>query len=329
MNGALARPDLAYLNAQIAQIEQAQQQMMQANQAMAQPNAIFNNPWMQFGGRLMAASDPRREGLGGLGQAIVGQGAALADQQRRQATAQLYQQGMLAQIRAERAKALEAQRRRSVNQAFVEGLPPEMQAAANVDPEAFAKEYAQAQYREPKMSTAQRIFQEMGGQAGVGKSFPDWYAQDYKTGGTTVNVGGVSEPVRKEILAQGNMEDALNRYEELLNEYGTETIPGEGKSRLRAAYTEVLLQAKEMANLGALTGPDLQLIQDTLSDPTDVTAAVRSTDVYKGQVDELRRKISRSRQRLMQTLPAKQRTAVQGETGGWNSTGSGARWREK
>lgn len=40
----------------------------------------IQNPLVQFGARLMAASDPRRQGLGGLGEAVTGTGTMLRQQ---------------------------------------------------------------------------------------------------------------------------------------------------------------------------------------------------------------------------------------------------------
>jgi len=71
-----------------------------------------------------------------------------------------------------------------------------------------------------------------------------------------------------ELATAGN---AMTEYKSLLQEHGTEQWHGQGKLMLGSAYTDLLMQAKELAKLGVLSGPDLELMQKQLYDPTKVS----------------------------------------------------------
>jgi hypothetical protein len=60
----------------------------------------------------------------------------------------------------------------------------------------------------------------------------------------------------------------LDRYAELVGQYGIEAMPGKGKDQLNAVRQGVMLQMKELFNLGVLNGPDLSLMERMIFDPT-------------------------------------------------------------
>ena len=180
-------------------------------------------------------------------------------------------------------------------------------------------------------SNALQIYQEQGGQAGTGKTFQQFYSEDYKGGGVQVSVGGpgelgsvpqgmarvedpdsptgtrlVAEPGSKaetdKLTVLGNLEDALNEYEATLKQYGPEIMAGEGRLALQSTYTPLLMQMKEADNLGALTGPDLELMYQTLTDPTSLTAQLYEktgqTGALVNQLDVIRKRVQNQRRRL-------------------------------
>jgi len=71
-----------------------------------------------------------------------------------------------------------------------------------------------------------------------------------------------------------NIRSQLGRYREALTQFGAETLPGPAKDRLRGTRTQLLLELKTLNELGALTGPDLDLMDDLLIDPTSVPSRV-------------------------------------------------------
>ena len=68
---------------------------------------------------------------------------------------------------------------------------------------------------------------------------------------------------------------AIGRARELVNQYGITVMPGESQDQLNAAFTNLQLQYKDAAGLGALTGPDMGLIEKALGDPTSITQLFR------------------------------------------------------
>jgi hypothetical protein len=62
--------------------------------------------------------------------------------------------------------------------------------------------------------------------------------------------------------------DQLNRYEELVGKYGVEAVPGPAKDQLLTVRRGLQLQLKELFNLGVLNGPDLELMDSMLWDPS-------------------------------------------------------------
>lgn len=98
----------------------------------------IQNPLVQFGARLMAASDPRRQGLGGLGEAVTGTGAMLRERaqlaeenERARMLADLQVQELQSAMAQRQAEQAEAQRQIAAQQEFAAqpGLSP-MQSAA-------------------------------------------------------------------------------------------------------------------------------------------------------------------------------------------------------
>jgi hypothetical protein len=68
--------------------------------------------------------------------------------------------------------------------------------------------------------------------------------------------------------AVASINDQLNRYEELVGKYGVEAVPGPAKDQLLTVRRGLQLQLKELFNLGVLNGPDLQLMDSMLWDPS-------------------------------------------------------------
>lgn len=64
----------------------------------------------------------------------------------------------------------------------------------------------------------------------------------------------------------------LDRYADLVKKNGIEIMPGEGKDNLNTVRQGIMLQMKELFNLGVLNGPDLSLMERMIYDPVvDVT----------------------------------------------------------
>ena len=75
-----------------------------------------------------------------------------------------------------------------------------------------------------------------------------------------------------------NLNAALDRYENALRASGGQIVPGTAKDELKASRTDVLLQLKELNELGAITGPDMELMNALVIDPTSISGNV--ADVF-------------------------------------------------
>lgn len=140
---------------------------------------FIQNPWTQFGGMLMAGGDPRGEGLGGLGRAILGTGRELRDQQRYEIEQARNQQ--LADIQLQTFQAQLAARQRAQNWAATQG--PMAQAA----PEAALQAAIEAQYRKPPgaQSTIAKLKDDLAAKRITPEEF-DFLAQQEMTPGRTI-----------------------------------------------------------------------------------------------------------------------------------------------
>ena len=76
-----------------------------------------------------------------------------------------------------------------------------------------------------------------------------------------------NSPQGKKLRALNELKISAQRYQIQLDEYGFQ-FGGVGKTLLEGAYADLQVKWKEAANLGALTGPDLQLIMDAVKPST-------------------------------------------------------------
>lgn len=81
-----------------------------------------------------------------------------------------------------------------------------------------------------------------------------------------------NSPQGKKLTTLTGLKTKALAYKTLVEQFGTETY-GENASLLDSAYAELQVAWKEAANLGALTGPDLQLIQDSVKPATGLRGA--------------------------------------------------------
>lgn len=72
---------------------------------------------------------------------------------------------------------------------------------------------------------------------------------------------------------QGLMK-SLDDYEKLFADGGSTMWPGERKDQLGIAHRDLQMQMKELYNLGVLNGPDLELMNQILIDPTSISGNV-------------------------------------------------------
>lgn len=72
-----------------------------------------------------------------------------------------------------------------------------------------------------------------------------------------------TSPQAKKLVAASDLYSKYNKYQALVKEYGFE-VTGQARSMLDQAYADLKIAYKEAANLGALTGPDVNIIEEAI-----------------------------------------------------------------
>jgi hypothetical protein len=96
--------------------------------------------------------------------------------------------------------------------------------------------------------------------------------------------------------------DALNNYGELVKEFmgldpldRAKAVAGRGNQgllgRVEAAQKTVLLQMKNLAELGVLTGPDVGIIEGMIGNPTSLKSLIRDPEYVTSRLPEARKLI--------------------------------------
>jgi muramidase (phage lysozyme) len=138
----------------------------------------------------------------------------------------------------------------------------------------------------------------------------------------------------------------LDRYAELVGKTGIEAKPGEAKDNLNTVRQGIMLQMKELFNLGVLNGPDLSLMERMIYDPvvdplkeggvanlpdqiwTGVTGGAGAR--AKNSVAELKRMLSNIKTSVDASVERQTPGAPPtGDGGGWKDMGNGVKIRVK
>lgn len=186
-----------------------------------------------------------------------------------------------------------------------------------------------AQPVEPKAPKIEEFFDEAGAPyKGIYDPATDTVK---KIGGSRVS--GATETQRNNLSkarqAAAALGGSLDNYEKLAT--GVTVLPGQAKDNLNQARTDIMLQLKELYNLGVLNGPDYQLMQGMIFDPTvtvdpsnpigtigDIGSKVLGGDVAKrtqNSIAKLKEVIQRSLAAAEATNPAN-RSGQPGMDGG-------------
>lgn len=149
------------------------------------------HPLTMIGAGMMAGSDPRGTGFGGIGQGLMYAGETMRSQE--QLAEENERARMLADLQMQEYQAklsgMEARRQREAE--YLGSLPEAQRPLAAVDPGMFARQQAESMFATPQRSTQMKLYMDAGGEAGTGKTFNEWLATDYqniKSAGTQVSV---------------------------------------------------------------------------------------------------------------------------------------------
>lgn len=98
------------------------------------------------------------------------------------------------------------------------------------------------------------------------------------------------EGAQKQVVGARNLQDAIANYQEKLADWSNrKMLSPDSRLKMGNAYNNMMLQAKEAYNLGVLNGPDYDILQKVVMDPTNAQAAVVSNEALSGQASELDR----------------------------------------
>lgn len=86
-----------------------------------------------------------------------------------------------------------------------------------------------------------------------------------------------------------NLDSSLKNYMGMLDKYdvqGGSTVSPTDRAALASSFTDMQMRLKDAYTLGAITGPDMAILQNALRDPTSVGGTLRGAAFGKGQFKE-------------------------------------------
>lgn len=97
------------------------------------------------------------------------------------------------------------------------------------------------------------------------------------------------EGLNKQVTGAVNLTDAITDYQAKIAGFGIKDFANPNKrAEMGNAYNNMMLQAKEAYNLGVLNGPDYDILQRVVKDPTNISSLAFSNDALSRQADSLR-----------------------------------------
>lgn len=76
-------------------------------------------------------------------------------------------------------------------------------------------------------------------------------------------------------VAHGNIASLMDRMKTMVQQGGTAILPGERNSQLGSMHTAILMEMKNLLELGVLNGNDEELIRRMIPDPTSMSSLVK------------------------------------------------------
>lgn len=151
-----------------------------------------------------------------------------------------------------------------------------------------------------------------------------------------------TEAQRNRLSNVGQAKEALinelDRYQQLVEKNGIEALPGEAKDNLNTVRQGIMLQMKELFNLGVLNGPDLSLMERMIYDPVvdpfkegGLSNMLDQTwtgifggagERAKNSVTELKRMIGSINDSVGNNMPNQPGASAGNGTDGWTSIGN-------
>jgi len=103
----------------------------------------------------------------------------------------------------------------------------------------------------------------------------------------------------KQATAYRNMDDALTNYKNVLGNFTkVDALSPEKRAGLNTAYQNMMLQAKEMYNLGVLNGGDERILTSIVNNPLDLSKALVPTQALLKQASDLQGIVKKNNENL-------------------------------
>jgi hypothetical protein len=97
------------------------------------------------------------------------------------------------------------------------------------------------------------------------------------------------EGLNKQVTGSINLSDAITDYQSKIKGFGVKDFANPDKrAEMGNAYNNMMLQAKEAYNLGVLNGPDYDILQRVVRDPTNPSSLLFSNKALDKQAETLR-----------------------------------------
>jgi hypothetical protein len=96
------------------------------------------------------------------------------------------------------------------------------------------------------------------------------------------------EAATKQVTGATNLKGAIDNYKDVLKGFNTlDMVNPDARASMGNAYNNMMLQAKEAYNLGVLNGPDYQILQSVVKDPTNVSSLLVGKKTLEKQANDL------------------------------------------
>jgi hypothetical protein len=97
------------------------------------------------------------------------------------------------------------------------------------------------------------------------------------------------EGLNKQVTGSINLSDAITDYQSKIKGFGVKDFANPDKrAEMGNAYNNMMLQAKEAYNLGVLNGPDYEILQKVVRDPTNPSSLLFTNKALDKQAENLR-----------------------------------------
>lgn len=147
------------------------------------------------------------------------------------------------------------------------------------------------------------------------------------------NEGKQSEKMRGDLATTRQAADGLKSELKVLKDqvkrYGAELVDGPEKAAMQTTYTNIQMQLKNLYQLGAITGPDMEILTKIIENPTAsgpgeyVGKSFRREARTAAQINQLERIIDNSVKNAERNLGGSSGGGASGSTGGFTQSGAG------